>query len=409
MDFLRNLFGGGGEEANRDRFARLALKALRKANPAFVLQYDREKFELVDDENRRTFLSNTYLEYQRCPPVERAALIDRFVAFVVESRQPRPTGDNALDALLPVLRSRADLVAMHTELGDFPYAKASRPFCDTMLLMLAIDSPNAIALLNDEQLEDLGISFEDALGIATGHLDELGNHSFGQLADGTFVTNCEDTYDASRILIPELITQLPLKGRPVAIVEARSAVLVTGHEDMKGLEMIAKFAWEDYPQNERAISLTPIELADGKWQVLQIEDSHPQPLRNLLHYQRSWSYGATQQPLQALLDADLRVLYVASAMLVENGDMATTVASWGTDVLTACPMVDAVVIGADGEFPELTRRLEDVVKVCGPFERVAEMPYPPRLEFPGKPTPEQRRILTNDYPHHELFPPTSGD
>ena len=283
--------------------------------------------------------------------------------------------------------------------GDFPHQNSARPFCDTMLLMLALDSPNSIRLVTDELLADLGVSFDDALGLAVAHLDER-EHKFGPLADGTFVSLCEDYYDASRLLLPDLISQLPVKGNPVAIVESRSAILVTGSEDRDGLRMIAEYAWQDFPENERAVSLTPIEYRDGAWRVFPMGPDHPQALRNLVQYQRAWSYGASSDALQERLGDNL---YVAGVILLEQDGIAATLASWARNVATACPMVDALIIEGDDEFPEITRRLQDVIATCGPFDGVEEMPYPPRLRLPPMLDREARRRLTDDYPHYAPF------
>lgn len=407
MRFLRRLFGRADPpERDEDRFARRVVEALHAASPQVRVAYDPQAFELrhVDDASagQRTFFHNTYAEFQRLPLEEQDAHIARFVRFIGESRNPRPTGDAALDMLLPVLRSRADVLAVCAQQkGDFAYARASRPFCETMLLMLALDSDLAIGLVTDETLDELGLTFDDALGIAIGHLDEKGSHNFAQLAEGTFVTVCGDYYDASRILIPEMFRQLPVNGNPVAIVQARSAVLVTGSEDMDGLAMIAGVALEELDDNERAVALSPIELSDGQWRPIAIAPHHPQALKNLVPTQLAWAYNATQEAVQELLGDDI---FVSSALLVNQDDKAATVATWAAGVPTAVPLVDAILIEQDGGFPKLCRSLEDVLKVCGPFAEVSAFPHPPRWLLPARMTPAQRTQLTHDYPDHVFFP-----
>jgi hypothetical protein len=407
MSLFGNLFGGRKPKVpvrEEDRFADLVMAALCDRGDDVEPTYDPATFELTHTTGQKTFLHNTFREFQRANEQERPALIDRFVDFILESRAPTVSGEPALDALMPVLRSRADMIATYHTLDAWPYKRSSRPFCDTMLLMLAFDNEHSIALVNDEQLDELGIAFDDALGLATAHLDERGNHRFGRLAEATFVSTCEDHYDASRLLLPELIASLPVKGNPVAIVEARSAILITGSEDTEGLDQIARFAWEDFPENDRPISLMPVELRDGTWQAFEIRDDHPQSLRNLIQYQRLWQYDATKDVLQKEVGDDL---FIASAILVENEGRAATIASWATDVRTACPIVDAIIIQADDDFPEIRRKFEDVVAICGPFPLVEDMPYPPRYALPGQIDPDHRRDLTEQFPEHELFPAKS--
>lgn len=407
MRFLRRQFGKSEPpERDEDRFARRLVDALAAAHPEIRVAYDPERFELlhvdVAASGQRMFLANGFAEYQRLDPPEQGVHIDNLVRFIAESRSPAPTGEAALDLLMPVVRARADLLAVASQQqGDFAYARASRPFCETMLVMLAVDTPAAIRLVTDADLDELGLTFDDALGIAVGHLDERGSHSFGRLAEATFVTTCGDYYDASRVLIPELFAQLPVRGNPVAIVQARSAVLVTGSEDIEGLAMIAGFALEDFDQNERAVALNPIELVDGQWRPFATRSHHPQVLRNLMPNQIAWSYNATQAVVQELLGDDI---FVATALLVNQDGRTATAASWAAGVPTACPLVDALLIEADGDFPQMCRSLDDVLKVCGPFAEVTAFSHPPRWMLPSRMTPEQRAELTANYPEHIFFP-----
>jgi hypothetical protein len=404
--FLRRLFGSASPpERDEDRFARRVVEALREVSPEIRVTYDPQAFELrhVDDASagQRTFLYNSFAEYRRLAEEEQDAHIANFARFITESRKPQPSGEAALDMLLPLLRSRADVLAVCAQQeGEFAYTRASRQFCENMLIMLALDSEHAIRLVTDGDLDQLGVTFDDALGIAIAHLDEKGSHSFGQLAEGTFVTTCGDYYDASRVLIPEMFGQLPVNGNPVAIVQARSAVLVTGSEDMDGLAMIAGFALEDLADNERAVALNPIELVDGQWRPFAIAADHPQALKNLMPTQLAWAYNATKDAVQELLGDDI---FVPTALLLQQDGKAATAATWAAGVPTAVPLVDAILIEEDGAFPKLCRSLEDVLKACGPFEEVAAFPHPRRWMLPGRMTAAQRTELTDNYPHHDFF------
>lgn len=405
MSFLRRLFGKREKAAVRDedRFAQRVMVALKKRDTAINVEYNPDKFELihVDDcaKGQRTFLHNSFAEYRRLPLDDKEVHLNRVIAFIIESRKPMAQGDAALDKLLPVLRPRADTLAIVSAAPEFSYSRSSRPFCDSMLLMLALDSEASIALVNDEKLDELGISFDDALGIAVAQLDEKGAHTYAQLEAGIFVSASGDSYDSSRMLLPEMFLKLPLKGNPVAIVQSRSSVLVTGSEDVIGLEKIAGIALAEISETERAVSLTPVELYNGVWRVFDILPHHPLALRNLLPNQLCWSFGATKAALQEKLGDDI---FVANAMLVEKDGAAVTLAVWGVDVVTACPDVDALAIQEDGEFPQIIRKLEDVMQVCGQFSIIDAMPYPKRYYLPARMTSAQRAELTQAFPEFEF-------
>lgn len=211
MKFLRRLFGKkeSAFERNEDRFAHTIISALHERDANIQVEYDSERFELVhvDDGARgqRMFLHNSFAESGRLLDEEKGPHLKRIIDFIIESRSQRPRGDAALDQLLPVVRPRADTIGFAAiDAPSFMYNNSSRVFCDHMMIMLALDSETSIAILNDESLADLGVPFNDALGIAIGHLSERHGHTFAQLDEGVFVTTCGDHYDASRVLMPSL-------------------------------------------------------------------------------------------------------------------------------------------------------------------------------------------------------------
>ncbi len=108
--------------------------------------------------------------------------------------------------------------------------------------------------------------------------------------------------------------------------------------------------------------------------------------------------------LQKKIEENGGDIFVASVLLVEKDGMAATAATWAANVPTACPLVDAILIQENGEFPEIIRSLADVLKVCGPFEEIDAMPYPPRWILPASIDDAKRRELTEQYPDHEFFP-----
>lgn len=168
---------------------------------------------------------------------------------------------------------------------------------------------------------------------------------------------------------------------------------------MKGLEKIAQIAIDDFAEQERAVSITPIELQNGEWSQFEILSQHPLALRNLKSHQLCWSYNATSSMAQQLLGDEV---YVANPMLVKNEGAASTIIAWGAEVATACPLVDAIGIQEDRSFPQIMRKLEDVLEVCGPFAEMKQMQYPTRWLLPSRMSDEQRRILNENYPEYDF-------
>lgn len=402
MRFIKDMFR---KENDQDKFARISLKALKARGWKNETEYDREKFEFKhcarDNELKVTYLVNTYREWLKAPPAQQQNIIEHFVDFIIEADTGQPIGDDALARLLPILRSRVDSLAAFSQLdGAAHCSRTIRPFCENMLLMLAIDLDHGIAHLTDSQMDELGVSFEDCLGAATTNLLDVGNHKFSEIEPGVFVSNCDDMYDASRILLHNIIGQLPVKGNPVAIPLSRSCVLLTGSEDKHGLARITEIALETLPDEDRAISAAPIELVEGQWRPFSVTTDHFPQINRLLNYQRLWNYSSDKDSLQERIGEDI---YVASFCTIENANQSDSFATWAYGVPTIIPKVNAIIVETDDQHSRITRKFEDVNLVCGPLDLFDETEFPVRYRLPDIISADQLTRLQNQFPEYEFF------
>lgn len=401
MRFFKDMFRS---ESSQDKFARISLQALKASGWTRQVEYDSGNFEFrhpnQDGELAVTYLGNTYREWLAAPDAEKDRVIQNFVSFIFEADSDLPIDDDALTRLLPILRSRADSLTDFGQPGDtFNYSRTTRPFCDNMLLMLVIDLEHGLAHLTDEQLDELGISFDDALGVAITNLHDMGNHIFDELEEGVFISHCGDTYDASRILLHDVIKQLPLKGNPVAIIVDRSCILITGSEHQHGFARIAEIALESLPEESRAISAAPIEMIFDQWHPFSCTYKDRFPLQRLLNYQQLWNYSSTQDLLQKRIGDDI---YIASFCMIEGEGASDSFASWAHDVRTVIPKVNAIVIEGNEQFPSITRKFDDVSYVCGPFELFEGTEFPPRYRLPDLIRSDQWMRLQDQFPDYKL-------
>ena len=402
MRFFKDMFRS---ESSQDKFARISLHSLKANGWARQVEYDSEKFEFrypnQDGELAVTYLGNPYREWLTATDTEKDRVIQNFVCFIFEADSDLPIDDDALTHLLPILRSRADSLTDLGQPGDtFNYAHTTRHFCDNMLLMLAIDLEHGIAHLTDSKMNELGVSFEECLGVATTNLLDRGNHKFRELEMGVFASNCEDMYDASRILLHDIILRLPINGNPVAILLSRSCLLITGSEYKHGLARIAEIALENLPDEDRAIAAAPIELFDGKWRSFSVTIDHPPQLQRLLNYQQLWNYSSTKELLQELVGQDI---YVASFCTIEDGGQSDSFATWAFSIPTLIPKVNAIVIEINDSGSRITKKFDDVNAVCGPFDLFEETEFPPRYRLPDIISIDQLAALQNQYPEYKFF------
>src|SRR5690606_34062769 len=112
--------------------------------------------------------------------------------------------------------------------------------------------------------ENWGVSFYEALEAAQRNLEQMGKIAFAQIGEGLFASATGDNYDASRLVLLELVRRFPLRGTPIAMVPNRDTLLLTGEDDVQGLEMLAKIAADSLNQ-PRPISTIAIRLEGDQW------------------------------------------------------------------------------------------------------------------------------------------------
>jgi hypothetical protein len=391
----------------KDRFAKTALKRIRRSGLPEA-RYDRERFAIVFGGGKGTiFLDNLYRDWNGAPSAERAMQMDKLIAFALEPKTAPDSFDSAAPQLLPVIRNRAQITNqwLNSDLDLTPdvYGGAMQPLCGTLAVLAAIDSPNGISLVNSKRLETWSRSLHDVLAVSLENLRERSPCRFERDGRGFYISNYGDFYDASRLLLPQIFTQLPLRGNPVAIAISRICVVVAGSEDRASLDSMAEFAEQQIEREARPIAYLPIVLQNGLWSPF---DARSSALDRLRIKQQLSNYAEQKLLLEKRFAADRRDVFVATLKSGEIGEGLCTYAVWSSDVVTLLPEADVVVLrGKDGSM--LVRRWSQVVSTCGPFPTEPDI-YPPRHFVERGPDPAAWTKLATAYEHPSGFPiPTS--
>src|SRR4029079_1237660 len=90
--------------------------------------------------------------------------------------------------------------------------------------------------------------------------------------EGVFVSATGDNYDASRLIMLDLVRKMPVRGDYIAMVPNRDTLVITGSDDSAGLQIMAKIA-EDSFQKPRPISTVALKLAGDEWESW-LPDAH---------------------------------------------------------------------------------------------------------------------------------------
>ena len=93
-------------------------------------------------------------------------------------------------------------------------------------------------------------------------------------AEGVYLSTTHDSYDASRLLLTELIRQLRLKGDPIAMIPNRESLIVVGSEDELGLAGMVKLASKALKE-PRPISGIALRFDGDEWTPWLPDVSHP--------------------------------------------------------------------------------------------------------------------------------------
>jgi hypothetical protein len=202
--------------------------------------------------------------------------------------------------------------------------------------------------VTNKRLEAWGVEFAEAYEAAIENLRAISlPPKFAWHIEGLYISTYSDDYDPSRLLLPEVISELNVKGDPVAMLPNRSTLLVTGADDLYGLRAMADFTASlvDKPRFRSGI---PVRLVDGRWRTYRLPDSHPacQAFRSL------WAESICRdcQKQKKELDEFHRRhgvgLHVASCFISEDpaSQEKTSVCCWGWDMTSLLPKTDLVAI-----------------------------------------------------------------
>ena len=370
------LFGFLSGKSRQDRFAESVMTRLTQMGWPHPMEYDPARFTLaLGGEAGSISLGAIFQDWSSYPRSQQAAALDQAIAFVFDLGPPPPF-EEAMDQLIPVLRSRNVTEAMLCEGGDEPdemLADAWRPFGDHLAILVAVDRPSSLMIADAKVLKGWGRSFNEVFEIAMRNLRAREAPVFERQEGGFYMAASQDRNDIARLLIPEDFASVGVHGRPIAIAAARDRLLVVGEDEPKAVEAMAEFAPMMLDHHSRPISYAPMILQDGQWRAYQ-----PPPelyaARALYPLQQAHDYEQQLPLILGRLHRAGRPEEVAQFSLIPTDDGVRSLALW---IAPSCllPRADLVVLRT-GKTATLVRAWADVEAACGlqPEPRTAS-PY----------------------------------
>jgi hypothetical protein len=395
---------------SREKFAKLVMEQLRKAGSDGKMNYDEEQFLIERGSAGFVNLANLYHEYCQVPRAERERVLARFIRGCIGTsgfELPEDFADVHPD-LLPVVRSRFYLesVALQTQTrGGEAVAVPQQAIGDHLALSLVYDLPQAMRSIIQEDLDKWGVSFYEAAEAARENLEQMGKVSFASLqseaGEGVFISANGDNYDASRLLLIDLVKKMPVRGDYIAMVPNRDTLVLTGSEDEAGLSVMCQLA-EDSFQKPRPISTIAVKLVDGEWESWLPESTSPvyAKFRELRLRTLGMEYNDQKELLEQIhVHAGLG-LFVAGYSAIQHQETGriSSYCVWSEGVKSLLPETDDVIllrpegaakaqVVAAGGFARVRQVAGDLMQPTGTYPeryRVLEFPSESQLAEIGK-------------------------
>ena len=358
VDFLRG-------RTPKDDFAKRVMARLAERGWAHAMTYDPKGFSIsLGGEGGAMYLHNTFRDWLTYPEAERSVALDLAIGHVLEEKAELDF-EAAQDLLMPLVRNRCDmLLTQRTDQDEDGPRLALEPLAGPLCVLVAIDRPHSMSMLNETTLKTWEQPFAHVKELAIRNLESRSPCSFRRAGSGYYVSQFEDFYDASRLLLPRLFDQLELRGAPVAVAVSRSGLIVAGSDDTEGLNAMAAFVEEVMKGETRPISYAPLILDGNVWRPFEPEIPELAPLRVLAATQRLWDYAKQQRVLED--ERSRREVFVATAdSRFHDGELLSW-ATWTKGVPTLLPRTDYIAI-TDLKL-HMFRRWEDVEAICGTFQ-----------------------------------------
>ncbi|MGZ5446150.1 MAG: hypothetical protein ACXW5U_24840 [Thermoanaerobaculia bacterium] len=396
MGFFSKLFAPPA----RASFAQSVVDALREDGVTDPVSFDEGTFALRLGDgitSRVLHLGSLQDRLLREQHPDRGEILRDFVRRYRDSSAPKSFRD-AQQRLLPHVRSRSDFSFSNLMARTDGLQRDDRPFrllTEEIGIGLMLDDAEMMRGVDHEQLASWGVAEDEAMRVALDNLRARTDPQFVQQQAGIWVSAWRDGYDATRILLPDVVSDLQVRGRPVIVVPHPNLLAVTGDGDPAGLVAMARLAASAF-EDKQPISVTPLVREGDAWQELHLDDAHPAAAAMALVRLRLEAQRYDRQ--QELLAAEaIRVgdeTFIAPFIGTRDRQTGAFFSHcpWSEGIRQSLPRTDRVGFVAEDRGPRGFADWVDVLRVMGSAIKPTN-DYPPRYAVETFPTEAQLRDM----------------
>lgn len=336
-----------------ESFVQTAVDYLRAEGERRPIAFDAARNQLVvgtpPDPVSFIFLGHAHAECGTLRPADRPRALSRRLWSSV-----RRSDEGARDItpyLLPRLRDRAWFSAVRRqaelELGADEEAinevmLPHQVLNDELAVHLAFELPTSVTEVGADRLEAWHRDFAELYGVALDNLRRRSGGAFERTQPGLYTSPFRDTFDASRLVLPELFNSLELKGAPVVLAPTHDLVFVTGDADADGLLQAATWA-EEALMEPRAFTAVAFRLEETRWVPWMPPRRHRAwaKLKMLRLQTMASAYARQKEVLDALLEANGHDISVVPlrAFRTPKGEVFTA-SAWVENLDSLLPETD---------------------------------------------------------------------
>lgn len=388
---------------SRDQFAALVIRRAQVVARPISARYEAEAFqidfELADGRPWLLNLHHAYRDTLAVPQKQQRDVVDTYLTSMTDTHCDEKPEDT-LARLMPAIRDNAMFawVKLSARLsGDTnpEFSPRLQPFAENLSVALMLDSEHATASVNAQTLGALGLDTDAAFARALSNLRDRTTDVGMERHGGNWISTWNDVYDASRMLLTDMIHRLPVRGEPVAVIPSRNNLFVTGSLDDEGIALIASLAADVLEEETRPLSGQLLVLRNGTWMPFQgnIPTATAHRL-DMARYKRFiGAYGDQKRLLEKVHAKELVDVFVATYNVVEHTDTGKIVGSaqWTREVSTLVPRGDHLWLFCDRRNEVLDLEWDDAIAYIPELATPVDDLDPPRFlltDFPDDATYE---------------------
>ncbi|MEM6661393.1 MAG: hypothetical protein AAF666_04355 [Pseudomonadota bacterium] len=238
--------------------------AAERAGPEEIRVADADGGEMT------VYTTNLLKELETSAPAARAAVVDRFVQTMQLAMGSTAGVPDAGQLRLTIYDDLyiEEIRRMIGE-GEPDNQPLLRDLAPGLHIAMVEDSPNSVATLTRARLTEIGLTADQAWGIAQDGMDPLLDQV--QLTDhgGLWQVSVDGYYDNAMMIFPDLWDRIAevIGGVPVVTTPSRGLLVVARASDVENVDALRRLARDAVAQNPRPISERVFRWEGRLWVV----------------------------------------------------------------------------------------------------------------------------------------------